>query len=214
MTALKRGRARDRRIDENVLAATVRQLSAYGYEALSVAAVADEANTTRQAVYRRWATKSDLVAASMGAMADVGSGDLFQRTDSAAPFDALVAELEDFRRGVSRPGRLSLVGTILQDGTDDDARRRYRQRVVAPRRQRLGAILRAAQDDGLIDPDADLEVATTMLTGSWYERALAGQRPPASWAHRTAALIWRAVGGDLQPSTVPVDRSVHSREPR
>ena len=31
-----------------------------------------------------------------------------------------------------------------------------RQRAVAQRRQRLGAILHAAQDDGLIDPDEDL----------------------------------------------------------
>ena len=31
-----------------------------GYEAMSVAAVAEEAGTTRPALYRRWATKADL----------------------------------------------------------------------------------------------------------------------------------------------------------
>jgi AcrR family transcriptional regulator len=44
------GRSRDASIDDRVLAAAARQLAASGYEALSVAAVADEAGTTRQAL--------------------------------------------------------------------------------------------------------------------------------------------------------------------
>src|SRR5262249_56124024 len=49
-----RGRARDPGIDTRVLAVAHRHLSALGYEAMSVAAVAQEAGTTRQALYRRW----------------------------------------------------------------------------------------------------------------------------------------------------------------
>src|SRR5262249_60605931 len=48
-----RGRARDPGIDTRVLAVAHRHLSALGYEAMSVAAVAQEAGTTRQALYRR-----------------------------------------------------------------------------------------------------------------------------------------------------------------
>jgi hypothetical protein len=47
------------------------------------------------------------------------------------------------------------------------------------------------------DPDADLDVAVTMGTGSWYARDLAGDGPPPGWPARTAALIWRAVGGRI-----------------
>ncbi len=36
-----------------------------------------------------------------------------------------------------------------------------------------------------------------MGTGSWYARALAGDSPPPDWPARTAALIWRAVGGTI-----------------
>jgi hypothetical protein len=46
-----------------------------------------------------------------------------------------------------------------------------------------------------LDHDADREVALTMLTGSWYARCLAGADEPADWPRRTAALIWRALGG-------------------
>ncbi len=51
-----------------------------------------------------------------------------------------------------------------------------------------------------IDSDADLEVAITLCTGSWYARALAGLPPPPDWPGRTAALVWRAVGGAQGPA--------------
>jgi AcrR family transcriptional regulator len=190
------GRARDATIDANLLAVARRHLSQHGYEAMSLAAVAEEAGTTRQALYRRWPGKADLAAA---VVADLSDADADAGNDhvptSLDPFAELVAELADFRRRVSRPGRISLVGTMLQDNTDPAVVARYRDRVVAPRRQRIRNILKHAQALALIDADADLDVAVTMATGSWYGRALAGTPPPPRWPERTAALVWRAVGG-------------------
>lgn len=185
-----RGRARDSSIDARVLTAAARQLSAYGYEAMSVAAVAEEAGTTRQALYRRWPGKAELSVAAMAAVAEE-----LAQPESADPFADLVAELVDFQRGVSGPGRLSLVGTMLQDSVEPDVRARYRARVIAPRRARLRLILERAQRLGLIDADADLAVAVTLCTGSWYARALAGDPAPRGWPRRAATLVWRAVGG-------------------
>ena len=188
------GRARDPRIDARIIEVAGRHLAAYGYEAMSLAAVAEEAGTTRQALYRRWpGGKAALAEAVVAAREQTpapepapGGGD---------PYEALVAELADFVRGVSMPGRLSLVGTMLQDTTDPAVRARYRARVIAPRRRRLTAALEAARDAGLIDADADLEIAVAMCTGNWYGRALAGAEPPPRWPERTAALVWRALGG-------------------
>ena len=131
-------------------------------------------------------------------MTDARPGDALgeRSVEPQDAFTALVDELDDFRRGVSRPGRLSLVGTMLQAATDPAAQRRYRHRVVAPRRKRLHAILGRAATDGSIDADADIDVAVTMLTGSWYATALAGNRPPPDWPLRTATLVWRSLGGD------------------
>jgi len=185
-----RGRTRDPSIDTRVLKAAARHLAAYGYEALSVAAVAEEAGTTRQALYRRWPGKAELSAAALAGFADQAT-----EAEGADPFADLVAELADFQRGVSRPGRLSLVGTMLQDRVEAEVRARYQAEVVAPRRRRLRLIFERAQRLGMIDADADLDVAITMSTGSWYARALAGSRPPRNWPLRTAALVWRAVGG-------------------
>ena len=188
----RRGRRRDPAIDARILAVAHQHLSTAGYEAMSIAAVAAEAQTTRQALYRRWPTKASLATAALTAGEDAGP-----EVSSQNPLRDLTAELSDFQRGVSRPGRLSLVGTMLQQSTDPSLRARYQARVVTPRRTRIRTILERAQELGLIDPDADLDVAVTLPTGSWYGRALAGDRPPPNWPERTAKLIWRAVGGTL-----------------
>lgn len=188
-----RGRRRDPGIDERVLAVAGSQLAASGYEAMSIAAVANAAGTTRQAVYRRWPTKASLAAAALPQAAEETAAG----ADSDDPFRDLVDELANFQWGVSLPGRMSLVGTMLQDGVDPAVRARYQERVIAPRRRRLRSILERARDQGLIDADADLDIAVTLGTGAWYARALAGLRPPSRWPERTAALVWRAVGGDL-----------------
>lgn len=170
---------------------------------MSLAAVAQEAGTTRQALYRRWPDKASLAAAAVLADADTvlaavsvlaGAPDA-QGAAFPDPLADLTAELADFQRGVSQPGRLSLVGTMLQDGTAPELLARYRARFIAPRRGRLTAILEQARELGFIDADADVEVAVTLCTGSWYARALAGQPLPGNWPARTAALVWRSVGG-------------------
>jgi AcrR family transcriptional regulator len=191
----RRGRARDPRIDERILAVAARHLAAHGYEAMSLAAIAHEADTTRQALYRRWPDKASLAAAALHSAVDA-----VPAAASEDPLADLAAELADFQRGVSQPGRLSLVGAMLQDSTAPDLRARYRAEVIAPRRRRIRAILRRAQQLGLIDPHADLQVAVTLATGSWYARALATSTPPPHWPQRTAALVWRAVGG-VTPET-------------
>lgn len=196
------GRARDTSIDDRVLGVAGRHLAEHGFEAMSVAAVAREACTTRQAIYRRWPSKADLAASVVGGLSDPGPLAPLPPNNSpfVDPYGDLVAELSDFARGVSGPGRLFLVGTMLQDTTDATVRQRYRDEVIAPRRRRLRAILEQAVRLELVDADADLEVAVTLGTGSWYARALAGDPVPPDWPVRTAALVWRAVGGDA-PTT-------------
>ncbi|MER6943723.1 TetR/AcrR family transcriptional regulator [Nonomuraea sp. NPDC000554] len=184
------GRARDASIDDRILAVARRHLSVYGYERMSLAAVAQEAGTTRPALYRRWPGKAELAAAAVATMEEHG-----QDAATGDPFADLVAELVHFQKAVTRPGRMSLVGTMLQETTTPDVLARYRARVIAPRRRRLHAILDTARRMGLIDAEADLEIAITLCTGSWYARALAEDEPPERWPRRTAALVWRAVGG-------------------
>ncbi len=182
------GRPRDAAIDARVLAVARRHLAEHGYDGLSLTAVAEEAGTTRPALYRRWPGKAELATAAIAALS---------RAESRAPtgdhLADLVAELEAFRRGVTRPDGLSLVGTMLQRGTDPELVRLYRRRVVAPRRRRLRTILERAIERGDL-PGGDVALAVASLTGSFYALALAGH-VPRDWPRRTAAHAWAALGG-------------------
>ena len=167
-TQSPRGRPRDDAIDRALLAAARRQLAEHGFAGMSLGAVAREAGTTRQALYRRWPTKQALAESTVASIATTDR----PPATGTDPYADLVAELEDFRHGVSRPGRLSLVGAMLQNTNDPGVRERYRERVVAPRRRRLRTILQRA-----LDADAE----------------------PAGWAERVATLTWRALGGTPPP---------------
>lgn len=184
LDAHPRGRPRDKGIDEAVLAATLEQLAAHGYEGLSVVAVANAAGTTRQAIYRRWRGKADLAVAAVASLPE--AADLDPTGDHRAD---LRAELEAFHRGVLRPGGVSMVGAMLQDATDDELRRVYRERLVAPRRRRLRTIVEAAIADGTLPPTTDVELAVASCTGTLYALALAGERPGRDWPDRMVAHI-------------------------
>lgn len=195
ITTAPRGRPRRPQLDQAILAVTRRLLAERGFAAMSLAAIAEEAGTTTPAIYRRWPSKAALAAQAM----ETFPGEGVRAPGGEDPFTDLVAELTDFRRAIGRPGRISLVGTMLQAATDANARARYQTRVITPRRDRLRRIFERAQAAGLLDADADIETALTMCTGSWYARCLAGSPAPPHWPRRTAALVWRALGGTLPP---------------
>jgi AcrR family transcriptional regulator len=185
-----RGRKRDTTIDARVLEVASRHLAARGYEGLSIAAIADEAGTTRQALYRRWPTKDRLIADAIRRGADHDCANV-----SDNPRRDLEGELRAFERAMRSPAAMSIVGTMLQESTPDGSRACFRENVVGPRTGRLRAILAHAQTLGQIETSADLDVAVAFATGAWYARAVAGDAVPAGWAKRTADMIWRAVGG-------------------
>ncbi len=190
-TSSPRGRPRDADLDQAILQAAQRQLAQSGYDAMSVVAIADEAGTTRQAVYRRWPTKADLATAAIAALSEAAA-----RPVTESPFDDLVAELAAFRRGVGRPNGIGMVGVMMHEAVDAELRRLYRQRVVVPRRDRLRAILLRGVDAGLLRDDLDVDHAVAACTGTYYAQTLAGARIARDWPRRTAAMVWRSLGGE------------------
>ncbi|MFN8120866.1 MAG: TetR/AcrR family transcriptional regulator [Thermoleophilia bacterium] len=195
------GRPRDAGIDACVLDAALAELAAKGYAGFSLASVAAAAGTTRPAVYRRWKDRDALVIDAIAHLADVAPPPV-----TGDPFTDLVAELEHFRHCITTAAALPLAGLMLAEGLEPAIRAQYHDRVVTPRRTRLRAILGAAVAGGAIRASADLEVAGTFLTGSWYAFALGGAAPPDDWARRVAVLVWRACGGgppDQPTGTAP-----------
>lgn len=181
------GRPRDSTIDDDVLDAALVELAKKGYGAFSLTAVAQAAGTTRPAIYRRWKDKPSLIVDAVARLAQVDPPAVTED-----PYSDLVAELEHFAHCISAAGVLPLAGLMLSDGLDPHVRASYLELIVGPRRERLRRIFAAGRAAGDLTADADVEIAASFLTGSWYSFHVAGRAIPADWARRVADLVWRS----------------------
>ncbi len=183
-----RGRRRDDTIDARVLGIANRHLAERGFAGLSFSAIAEEAGTTRQALYRRWPTKERLIGDAIR-----GAGNRDVVCLSADPRADLEHELALWIESEADAG-VAMAGAMLSRQAPQDARDCYREHVLAPRRQRMTDILTHAQALERIDADADIPGAVGVAIGAAYAAHLSGAIAP-DWPARTAALVWRAIGG-------------------
>lgn len=185
------GRPRDHAIDTAIVDAAVAILNEEGIDGVTIARVAERAGTTRPALYRRFGSHEELLIAALRSIAERSRPE--PTGDHLADLEA---ELTSFRHAVTSTNSITVVGSMLLDSVDPTVRETYRELIVRPRRDRISAILRTARADGLLTgTPGDLDVATTMCTGSFYAYALAGRMPPKDWPRRVARLVWRAAGG-------------------
>ena len=183
------GRPRDPELDERILEAARRLLAERGYQGLSIDAVARAAGTTRPSVYLRFAGKEDL---STSAVAGMKVDDPLPVTDDLHA--DLVAELRHFRTSVTRPHGMSFVGTVLaEESSTPSLIDRFRQRLVRPRRRRLGDAIERGMRAGTLRPDLDVEAVTAMIIGSLYARYLAVGDVPPDWPERVLRALWPAI---------------------
>lgn len=202
------GRPRDRSLDRAILEVARRQLARRGLAALSIAAVADEAGTTRPAVYRRWASKRDLAEAAILALEVEPAA-----APSGHPWLDLLNECHQLHDFARMSGVTALAGVILTDDVDPHLRDLFREHLVMPRRRRVRSYLQAGVSAGELAPDADIQLVHTMPSGSWLAHALAGGSLPTDWAGRTAAMVWRACGGVVGPQVARAPRQRRDLEP-
>ena len=164
------GRPRSARVDEAILAAARGELAERGYARMSVDGVAARAGVSKPTVYLRHPTKADLATAAIASMRvdprPAPTGDV--RAD-------LLAHLRLLRAGLERPFGLATLGTVLaEEHETPELLALFRERLVAPRRRELRAVLEAASERGELRPAANLDVAVSALVGAFFARYLAG----------------------------------------
>ena len=105
-----------------------------------------------------------------------------------------MAELRHFRTSVTRPHGMSFVGTVLAEEHEHPGLLdRFRERLVAPRRARIQAVLSRGRRQGTLRADLDVEVVATALIGSLYASYLADSDTPADWPERLVDALWPAL---------------------
>ena len=146
------GRPRDPNVERSILTATQDLLIEDGYAGATIAAVADRAKCGKSAIYRRWATKADLVVAAVAAL-QVAS-DLPETGDLRG--DVLEAAMH-FARADERAGRVlaSLLGELGRDPELYDVA--YRS-VGGPPVATLVAVIERWIERGVVSPDVPVQL--------------------------------------------------------
>lgn len=104
------GRPRVPEVDQRILAAALQLMAQSGYVRMSMEQVSTVAQVTKPTIYRRYPSKMQLALSAVVAYCaqepPIDSGDT--RGD-------LIAQMENFRRGLDRPNGMAMLGTVLAE---------------------------------------------------------------------------------------------------
>ena len=181
-----RGRPREARVDDAIVNTAQRLLASGAFLWLSMDRIAEEAGVTKPAIYRRFASKTELAMAAIdavrtGAPPPVVTGDL--RAD-------LLWQLHNLQEVSTRYGGMLMTGTVLaEEHHQPELLQHFREGVVRLRRQRVRALLTSALARGTIRADADLDTVVNLLIGYWYATYIDASTIPADWAERGVQLL-------------------------
>jgi len=162
----KIGRPRDARLDAAIVQATIDLLEERGYSELSLAAIAERAATTTAAIYRRWGSKSELVA---HAVFRTDGDDVV--ADTADLADDLQTMVRWSVEKICRPAALAAIAGLISESRAD---RRERAAEAAGASRLVAERLERAKAAGELRADVDTAVLTALIDGPVLHAALGG----------------------------------------
>jgi len=184
----RRGRPRSESIDTAILEAAIEELIAHGLVGLQMEAVAARAGVAKTTVYRRWPATSDLALAAVR----------YIKPLPVDPPEGTVREqllwlLQRMRAQWGEPRYAALMRRIAADAnTAPDLYRDGRTRLIGPHIEVMHRVLERAVADGLVAPDADLELLRMMMTSPITASALTlAPYPSAAQVERAVDTVLR-----------------------
>jgi AcrR family transcriptional regulator len=160
-TKPSRGRPRDPRIDEVVLAATREILARDGFAATTVQAVARRAGVGASAIYRRWPSGIELIESAV-----------FPHLDAldVTPTGDIAADLRRFAASYCRlfgapAARAAIPGLLAAYQSEPDQRRVLAERIGEDVRPAFRAML-ASADPGTVDRAIDADAVLDLVIGA------------------------------------------------
>lgn len=185
-----RGRPRDAKVDARILHAAFEELIRVGYASLSIESVASEAGVAKTTIYRRYPSKRDLVLAA-----------LREETPFQPPPTDMPARqaLDLFVRGAVAAlidsGAMRILGSLLvEEQREPGLLDAFRERIVGPRREMVGAMLQDGIDRGELRPDMDPLIVTEMVAGAVFgHHVILGLPTTEAWLDGLVAHVWASI---------------------
>lgn len=196
---VRTGRPRSQAADDAILAATLDLVRTHGYGGLTMASVIERAGVSSATLYRRWATKHDLVAAALASVRPDRPG-----TDSGS-LAGDIRQFMDHTRAAVDGGWAELVGALGVDAKrDPELSAALRARFLDPRIAELESILDRAEQRGELAASPPAEEALSLVVGPLHHHAILLGKPLTDrFVHaacRNAVAGLQAVGSELAAS--------------
>jgi len=155
------GRPRDASVDAKVVEATLDTIHEAGLAGLSIEGIAARAGVGKATIYRRWASREELlvdVIASVAAAAGVpDTGDV--RSDLVAVVTEMRAFMSDSRAGDVLPWLAGEIAGRTRLGT------RYWEAVIAPKHAMIATVIERGIERGELRADLDVGMAVDLIIG-------------------------------------------------
>lgn len=185
------GRPRDEKVDRAIVAATRELLIEQSYASLTVAAVAARAGVGKAAIYRRYATKQEMIfAAAVHGMQELVIADQGSLEADCTAFAVAIAERLSGPKDVLR----GLLADIYADRALGD---RFSDTFLADERTVLAEILARAAARGDLAGSPDPLLAQALLVGPVFAWLLILDGEPDR-AAQVAATIGHAAAAALR----------------
>jgi AcrR family transcriptional regulator len=186
------GRPRDPAVDTAILRATASRLVSDGYTRMTIGDIAADAGVTRPTVYRRWASKYDLVVDALDFnFREEREQNPVGPIEQLPPAEMLKVALHHASPFGGTGRGVMVIGNVLAEAEHNPSfLELVRRHGVAPRVQLLTDTLRRLHERGALRPDLDLVVIADMVIGSYYASYIRTGGQDADLPNRTIDTLW------------------------
>jgi AcrR family transcriptional regulator len=181
-------RTQDQTVTDAITRATLEQLNRNGFAGMSIGSVAEAAGVGKPAIYRRFESKADLVAAVVSTqlaemvVPDLGDSraELWHAMSHGFPADG--------------DAYVSLIGGFMAESQrHPELIEAFRIHVLLPRRATVLGLIERGQRRGEIRRDIPGVAALDLLAGPLLARVFAGDPTGPSWRKQSFAVWWDLV---------------------
>jgi AcrR family transcriptional regulator len=203
------GRKRDETTRDAILKAAFDMIEAEGYRGFTIEGVAARSGSGKTTIYRWWPTKEDLAFDAL--LREFNDG-----FDESEKPDSVIEGIKLYLRRLGdsfdgKPGKV-LASFVGGGQCQEGAAERFRERFLAPRREKGRMALQHGIATGELRPDIDIDAALDALISPFFFRLLWRAGPcDASWCDRISDTVIRGLAApakadahSLSPHAAPV----------
>ncbi|MFJ6538549.1 TetR/AcrR family transcriptional regulator [Paenarthrobacter sp. NPDC091711] len=157
------GRPRDTALETTVLSATVELLLERDTRDVTISAITERSGVSRAALYRRWSSREELLAAALDS---VRSSIGLKR--GSTTLETILASYEEAAIDVDGTVGALVKKRIAMGLENDDLRALSWNRHVSRRREPIAEEIRRGISSGELAPDVDVEAMIDLINGLYY----------------------------------------------